>query len=42
MKLPDHKTKIVAIIGPASDSPAAMGQMLEAGMNAARHPEGEK
>ena len=36
MKLPDHKTKIVCTIGPASESPAIMKQMIEAGMNVAR------
>jgi pyruvate kinase len=36
MKLPDHKTKIVCTIGPASESPAMMKQMIEAGMNVAR------
>jgi len=36
MKLPDHKTKIVCTIGPASEKPEVMRQMLEAGMNIAR------
>jgi pyruvate kinase len=36
MRLPSHKTKIVATIGPASESPEVMRQMLEAGMNVAR------
>ncbi len=31
-----HRTKIVATIGPASDSPAVIRQMLLAGMNVAR------
>jgi len=31
-----HKTKIVATIGPASDSPAVMERMIRAGMNVAR------
>lgn len=36
MRLASHKTKIVATIGPASDSPEVMRQMLEAGMAVAR------
>ncbi len=36
MPLANHKTKIVATIGPASESPEVMGQMLEAGMDVAR------
>ena len=34
--LPNHKTKIVATIGPASDSPAMLERLLLAGMNIAR------
>ena len=34
--LPDHKTKIVATIGPASDSPAMLERLLLAGVNIAR------
>src|SRR5512139_1488899 len=36
MTLPKNKTKIVCTIGPASDSPEVMEQMLLAGMNVAR------
>lgn len=36
MNLPANKTKIVATIGPASNSPEVMKRMLEAGMNVAR------
>jgi pyruvate kinase len=36
MKLPDHKTKIVCTIGPASQSPGIMQQLIHAGMNVAR------
>ena len=36
MNLPDHKTKIVATIGPASESPDVLKQMLLAGMNIVR------
>jgi len=36
MKLPDHKTKIVCTIGPASATQEVMEQMLLAGMNVAR------
>ena len=36
MPAPDHKTKIVATIGPASESPAILRQMICAGMNVAR------
>ena len=35
-KLPANKTKIVCTIGPASESPDMMRQLLEAGMNVAR------
>jgi pyruvate kinase len=34
--LPNHKTKIVATIGPASDSPAMLERLLLAGLNIAR------
>jgi len=36
MSLPAHKTKIVATIGPASQAPATMEQLMRAGMNVAR------
>ena len=34
--LPDHKTKIVATIGPASESPEMLERLIHAGMNVAR------
>ena len=36
MTLPRHKTKIVATIGPASDSPAMLERLLRAGLDIAR------
>jgi pyruvate kinase len=36
MILPDHKTKIVATIGPASESPEMLERLIHAGMNIAR------
>ncbi|HOW64418.1 MAG TPA: pyruvate kinase [Candidatus Paceibacterota bacterium] len=36
MTLPDHKTKIVATIGPASNSPAMLRRLIHAGLNIAR------
>jgi len=36
MKLPEHKTKIVATIGPASETQQVMENMIRAGMNVAR------
>ncbi len=36
MPLPDHKTKIVATIGPASDSPEMLERLIRAGLNVAR------
>lgn len=36
MRYPEHKTKIVCTIGPATDSPKMMEALLRAGMNVAR------
>jgi pyruvate kinase len=36
MPLPSHKTKIVATIGPASESPEMLERLIRAGMNVAR------
>jgi len=36
MSLPDHKTKIVATIGPASESPEMLERLIRAGLNIAR------
>lgn len=36
MPLPSHKTKIVATIGPASDAPQTLVNMIRAGLNVAR------
>jgi pyruvate kinase len=36
MSLPNHKTKIVATIGPASDSPEMLERLIRAGLNVAR------
>ena len=36
MDLPAHKTKIVATIGPASDSPEMLERLIRAGLNVAR------
>jgi hypothetical protein len=34
--LPSHKTKIVATIGPASESPEILERLIRAGLNVAR------
>jgi pyruvate kinase len=36
MALPDHKTKIIATIGPASESPEMLARLIRAGMDIAR------
>ncbi|MDJ0791891.1 MAG: pyruvate kinase, partial [Acidimicrobiia bacterium] len=36
MELPDHKTKIVCTIGPASNSPEMIERLIDSGMNVAR------
>jgi pyruvate kinase len=36
MVFPDHKTKIVATIGPASESPEMLERLIRAGLNVAR------
>jgi len=36
MALPNHKTKIVATIGPASESPEMLERLIRAGLNVAR------
>jgi pyruvate kinase len=36
MALPGHKTRIVATIGPASESPAVLREMMAAGLDVAR------
>jgi pyruvate kinase len=36
MSLPSHRTKIVATIGPASQAPEILAQIIRAGMNIAR------
>jgi pyruvate kinase len=36
MKFPDHKTRIVATIGPASRDPAILAAMIRAGLDVAR------
>ena len=36
ISLSDHKTKIVATIGPASDPPEMLERLIRAGLNIAR------
>ena len=36
MQLPNHKTKIVATVGPASESPEMLERLIRAGLNVAR------
>ena len=36
MHLPEHKTKIVATLGPASDSPEMILRLIQAGLNVVR------
>ena len=36
MQLPPNKTKLVCTIGPASDSPPVMAELIRAGLNVAR------
>ena len=36
MQIPDHKTKIVCTIGPASSSEEVLRELVLAGMNVAR------
>ena len=36
MRLPNHKTKIVATIGPASEMPEMLERLIQAGLNVAR------
>src|SRR5512133_990693 len=36
MPLPNHKTKIVATIGPASESPEMLERLIRAGLHVAR------
>ncbi len=36
MPLPDHKTKIICTVGPASESPDVLERMIRAGMDVAR------
>ena len=36
MQLPNHKTKLICTVGPASDSVETLAAMLRAGMSVAR------
>jgi len=36
MQLPSHKTKLICTVGPSSDTPETLAQMLRAGMDVAR------
>ena len=42
MPLPNHKTKIVATIGPASESPEMLERLIRGGLNVARGSAGSR